>query len=304
MGDPSGVGPEVLLKALSRFRPEASLTVIGDRRWLERTARRFSLKVPWSRFLIRHLASVPASLSAGKVQSGAGRAAHQCLEEAVRLLRAGEAEALVTAPVSKEAICRAGIPFVGHTETLGRAFHAQTTMMFVSGPFRVSLVTTHLALRDLPRMLTSERVVRALQATHRALARDFGIRSPRIGLAALNPHGGEGGLFGLEENRILLPAVRSCRFKVSGPHPVDVLMRNAMEGKYDAAVALYHDQALIPLKLIGWEKAVNVTLGLPFIRTSPAHGTAFDIAGKGKADHRSMLSAIELAVRLTRRRMR
>ena len=278
VGDPAGVGPEVLLKALQHLRvpSSVSISIVGDLR--------------------------TKKFRPGRVSAQAGRAAYLYLKEAVELLKRGKADALVTAPVSKEAIVRAGIPWVGHTEFLGKSFRAQTVMMFVTGSFRVSLVTTHLALKEIPGRLHASQVTRVLKMTRDTLKRDFDIRSPRIGLAALNPHGGEGGLFGKEEKKILRPAAQAAGRWVRGPVPVDSLMQAASKGAFDAVVAIYHDQALIPVKLLGWEKAVHVTLGLPFVRTSPVHGTAFDIAGRGTADHRSMQAAIEMAIRLARRR--
>jgi 4-hydroxythreonine-4-phosphate dehydrogenase len=209
---------------------------------------------------------------------------------------------LVTGPVSKEAVVKAGIRWVGHTEFLAKAFGCKAVMMFVTGSFRVSLATTHLSVRKLPGAIRRSQVVRVLRMTQKSLRKEFGIRRPRIGLAALNPHGGEGGLFGEEEKKILRPALRVFGDSVEGPIPADSLMQAAAQGQYDAVVALYHDQALIPVKLLGWEKAVNVTLGLPFVRTSPVHGTAFDLAGTGKANPSSMKSAIALAIQLARRR--
>ena len=321
MGDPSGVGPEVLLKSLgviatrqrSLAGKQSRFTVIGDFGWLKHLSRRLKIPVSWNKFQWLDLPNVPPGLKPGRVQPAAGRAAHAYIEEAVRLLKAGQAGSLVTAPVSKEAIVKAGIPWVGHTEFLAKAFHRPVVMMFVTGSFRVSLVTTHVSLKKLPSQLTQGKVARTIRLTREALTRDFGIARPRIGLAALNPHAGEGGLFGDEEKKILLPAIRSLKkpsahpelvegCSVAGPLPVDSLMQAASRGAYDAVVALYHDQALIPVKLLGWERAVNVTLGLPFVRTSPVHGTAFDLAGKGRADPRSMLAALRLAQRSSLRR--
>lgn len=304
MGDPAGVGPEVLLASLAHLRSRAAISIIGDLSWLRFIARRLSLSIPWGRYHWIDLANVPSHLRLGKMRPAGGKVAHEALLKAVLLLKEGEAECLVTAPVSKEAIAKTGIPWVGHTEFLGNAFRSKTVMMFISKRLRVSLATTHLALRDLPAALNRAAVVRTLKLTRESLIRDFGIRQPKIGLAALNPHAGEGGLFGEEEKKILIPAAQGFRGRVVGPLPADVLMRDAVAGRYDAVVALYHDQALIPVKLVGWEEAVNVTLGLGFIRTSPVHGTAFDIAGKGRADYRSMLSAIRLAIQLARRRAR
>ncbi|MBI3322929.1 MAG: 4-hydroxythreonine-4-phosphate dehydrogenase PdxA [Candidatus Omnitrophica bacterium] len=312
MGDPAGVGPEVLLGSLRHVPASARATVIGDADWLRSLGRRLRIPVPWGRVRWVDAGAVPAGLRPGRVQAGAGRAAHACLAQAVRLLRAGEADALVTAPVSKEAIARAGIPWVGHTEFLARAFRRRVTMMLVAGRLRASLVTTHVPVREVAGRLRRSEVSACLRRTREALARDFGIRRPRIGLAALNPHGGEGGLFGAEEQRVLRPAARlsgrglggRSGGSVEGPLPADWLMLAAARGRYDAVVALYHDQALIPVRLLGWERAVNVTLGLPFVRTSPVHGTAFDLAGTGKASPSSMIAAVRLAVSLARRRER
>ena len=303
MGDPAGIGPEVLLAALlKRPTPKTSVTLLGDLRLLKHLARRLRLRIPWSSFEWVDLANA-SSISPGRIQPAAGRAAYAYLCEAVRRLREGQADALVTGPVSKEAFVRAGISWRGHTEFLEKRFGSRPTMMFVTGNFRVSLVTTHWAIRQVPGRLKREEVIRVLKATHQSLIRDFGIHRPRLGLAALNPHAGEGGLFGKEERLILLPAVRKLgRSSVKGPLPVDSLMQAASKGVYDAVVALYHDQALIPVKLIGWDQAVNVTLGLPFVRTSPVHGTAFDLARTGRANPASMHSAIELAIQLARRR--
>lgn len=322
MGDPAGVGPEVLLRSLVRLQVPARISIVGDSRWLKRMSQRLRIPVPWGRYEWIDAATVPSSLRPGVVQAAAGRVAFSALNEAVQRLKARKADALVTAPVCKEAIVRSGTPWCGHTEYLSSCFHAPTTMMFVTKGFRVSLVTTHVGIREMVQRLKKAEVVRVLTATRKALLEDFGIRQPRIGLAALNPHGGEGGLFGKEEREILKPALRLFRARgngslksVLGPLPADSLMQAAHKagkpahkaGKpahnsYDAVVALYHDQALIPVKLIGWKQAVNLTLGLPFVRTSPVHGTAFDLAGKSKADASSMRSAIRLAVSLVNRR--
>ena len=301
MGDPTGIGPEVLLANLTRSYP-ASISVIGDLEWLRSLQRRFKFPVAWNRFRWVDVRNVPPHLTRGRVQPEAGKAAHAYLKEAIRLLREGQADALVTAPVSKEAIVKAGIRWVGHTEFLGRAFGRSCVMMFVTKRFRVSLVTTHVGIRELPGKIRTAQVIRVIRQTQETLKRDFGIPRPKIGLAALNPHGGEGGLFGWEEKRILKPAVRAVGGQVEGPLPSDSLMQAASRGVYDAVVALYHDQALIPVKLLGWEEAVNVTLGLPFVRTSPVHGTAFDLAGKGRANPASMQAAIKLAIQLAQRR--
>lgn len=309
-GDPAGVGPEVLLRALSSLPDGVEATVVGHPADYLRIARRLGAcplrpRIRWTGEAFRF----PKGIRPGRVQAAAGRFAYQTLEEAIRRMDRAQADALVTAPVSKEAIVRAGFSWVGHTERLARAFGARAVMMFVTGRFRVALVTTHCALRDLPRRLTRAKVRQTLETVDAALRKDFGIARPRLGLAALNPHAGEGGLFGREEATLLLPALRAFRRKVrsarvTGPLPVDSLARQAALGGFDAVVALYHDQALIPVKLLGWERAVNVTLGLPFVRTSPVHGTAFDLAGRSKAQARSMQQAVRLAVELARRACR
>jgi 4-hydroxythreonine-4-phosphate dehydrogenase len=293
VGDPAGIGPEVTLKALSVFRGRIPVSVIGDLALLRRTARKLKIPIRWNRFEWVDLGP----------QKNAGKAAYSYLQEAVRRIRAGQADALVTAPVSKEAIVRAGIPFIGHTEYLADQFHCKTTMAFVTGKFRVSLLTTHHAIKNISSRLSRAETVRVLNDTYQFIRRDLGVRKPRLALAGLNPHAGEQGMFGDEEQKILSPAVRAFK-KAKGPFPVDILMKQAAAGQYDAVVAVYHDQALISVKLLGWEKAVNVTLGLPFVRTSPVHGTAFDIAGKGKANAGSMRSAIALAVQLAENRRR
>ncbi len=297
----------MLLRSLVRPPSGANLRVIGETALLRSLAKRLRLNIPWTRY---EWTDLPGP--------GGGRASYRYLQEAVRLLKRKQADGLVTGPVSKELIAKAGIRWRGHTEYLAEQFRRRTTMMFVTGRFRASLVTTHWAIREVPPKLRAAEVKRVILDTRKALVRNFGIRRPRIGVAALNPHGGEGGLFGAEEKKILLPAVRastrSARTvrgrsahpelveggRIEGPLPSDSLIRAAARGEYDAVIAIYHDQALIPVKLLGWERAVNVTLGLPFVRTSPVHGTAFDIAGKGKADPSSMRAAIELAIRLAK----
>ena len=214
---------------------------------------------------------------------------------------------MVTGPVSKEAIQMAGYPFSGHTELLAQLSHTEEYVMMLAGPrLRVSLVTIHIPLSQVPSAISKERVLKCIEVTERGLKEDFGIASPRLAVAALNPHGGEGGLFGEEEEREIGPAVREAQEKgieVQGPFPADSLFHEALSGGWDAVVAMYHDQGLIPLKMLHFRDGVNVTLGLPFVRTSVDHGTAFPIAGKGVADPTSMYAAIQMAAQiLTHRR--
>lgn len=338
MGDPAGIGPWVALQAAA---PESiRLVLVGDAVWLRRLARRHRLPWPWTvvgrpvtgprapRRQVWDVVRVPAGVRPGRVQAAAGRAAWTALECAITLAQVGQADALVTAPVSKEAISRVHPGWTGHTEHVARACGVRhPLMLFAAGPLRIGLVTTHQSLAQVVRLLTPARVARVVRQTVAALRDDFGLPQPRVGVAALNPHAGEGGLLGTEESRWLAPLIRRLARQapavLSGPHPADTLFRQHARGAYDAVVALYHDQALIPIKLVAWEHAVNVTLGLPFVRTSPAHGTAFDLAralaGEGRSrdassiplaappgqrtpDHRSMQAALDLAVRLARHR--
>lgn len=322
MGDPAGIGPAVVLRAVTRmFRPPvARIVLVGDAVWLRRIARRARWPWPWvvtrrpvagpraPAYQLWDTVRVPAGVRLGRVSRAAGRAALEALDCAVTLVQIGQAEALVTAPVSKEAISLSAPGWTGHTEYLARACGVRRpVMMFAAACLRVSLVTTHQPLARAIRSLTPARVEHVIRRTIEALRADWGMARPRVGVAALNPHAGEGGLFGREETQWLGPLVRRLAGRLpaalSGPHPADTLFAQHVRGRYDAVVALFHDQALIPVKLVAWERAVNVTLGLPFVRTAPAHGTAFDLAAAGdRPDPSSMQAALELAVTLARRR--
>ena len=227
----------------------------------------------------------------------AGRLTGHAVETAVRLAIAGEVDAIVTAPAQKHALHLAGFPYPGHTEWLAHlAGDVDVAMMLAAAELRVVLVTTHVPLRDVPALLSSDRIVRTGRVTLDALRRQFGIAEPRLALCALNPHAGESGLFGDEEQRIMAPAARTLG--AAGPFPADTVFVRALRGEFDAVLAPYHDVGMTAIKVAAFGRAVNVTLGLPFPRTSPDHGTAFDIAGRGTADHSSMREALELAVRL------
>jgi 4-hydroxythreonine-4-phosphate dehydrogenase len=234
-------------------------------------------------------------------EEAAGRIAGQAIEEAVRLALAGKVDAIVTGPVHKHALHVAGYRYPGVTEFLAHlAGDVPVAMMLTTGTLRVVLVTTHLALRDVPTRLTTERTVQAGRITADALRRWWGIATPRLAVCALNPHAGEGGLFGDEDERLLRPA--AAALGAAGPLPADTVFVKALRGEFDAVLAPYHDVGMTAVKVAGFGAGVNVTLGLPFIRTAPDHGTAFDIAGTGKADAGSMRAALELAVRLASRR--
>jgi 4-hydroxythreonine-4-phosphate dehydrogenase len=238
--------------------------------------------------------------AAGRRAARAGQIAGRAVERAVALVQAGEVDAIVTAPIEKHALHLAGYPYPGHTEWLAHlAGTPDVAMMLASDTLRVVLVTTHIPLRDVPLVLTTEKVVRTGEITRRGLREWFGIAEPRLALCALNPHAGEQGLFGDEEGRILAPA--AGRLGAAGPLPADTVFVRALRGEFDAVLAPYHDVGMTAIKVASFGHAVNVTLGLPFVRTSPDHGTAMDLAGTGRADPGSMRAAVALASHLARR---
>ena len=305
MGDPAGIGPEVTVKALSdpRISKLAHFQVIGDFFVIDKV--RKSLRAAPEISLL-DLANVPSTNFAFGIQKSAfGKAAMEYIDKALGLLKAGEADALVTAPVNKSSIRSAGFKdFEGHTEYLAQMSGTnEFAMMFVGKDLKITLVTRHVALKDVPAAITSDLIYRTIRLTHEHLKRYFGIEVPRIAVAGLNPHASDSGLFGDEEERVIIPAIRRASIGIKniyGPLSADAVFYEALKGKYDAVVAMYHDQALAPFKTLYFNNGVNLTLGLPFIRTSPDHGTAFDIAGKGIADPASMKEAIKLACRLAK----
>lgn len=295
LGDPRGIGPEVVANAL-RESLDAHITLIGAADQLEAVPADERIPVGnWSGGAGEHSGDRARAVRAGQL---AGHA----LERAARLALDGNVDAIVTAPVEKHALHAAGFPYPGQTEWLGQLAAVDVAMMLATGALRVVLVTTHVALRDVPLLLTTERVIRTGRITQAALTDWFGIAEPRLAVCALNPHAGEQGLFGDEEERILLPAARALG--AAGPLPADTVFVRALRGEFDAVLAPYHDVGMTAVKVAGFGRGVNVTLGLPFIRTSPDHGTAFDIAGQGAADSGSMRTALELAVELAAKRER
>ena len=307
LGDPAGIGPEVVVRALA-VRPERRVLVFGDPLVLVAAAERARVPrlAPESLRVVTTMG--PNDVVPGRPNDASARAQLAYLEAATEAVLSGAASALVTAPISKEWIARAGFTFPGHTEYLAaRAGVTEFAMMLAGPKLRVVLATTHIALRDVPTALTSAGIASIITLTAEALARRFRIAKPRVAVAGLNPHAGEAGRFGDEEKRLVEPALALARSRlaaagvdaaVTGPHVPDVVFRQAAGGAFDAVVALYHDQGLIPVKLLHFDEAVNVTLGLPFPRTSPDHGTAFDIAGTGVARPDSFLAALDLAARL------
>ena len=298
LGDPRGIGPEIVARALAEPL-DADLTLIGAE---DQIAAIPAASLPSTRAL-------PVGTwnggSGDRVDHArtlrAGRIAGHSVEAAARLALAGEADAIVTAPAHKHALHLAGFPYPGHTEWLAHlAGDVDVAMMLAADTLRVVLVTTHVPFRDVPSLLTVDRIVRTGRVTLSGLRDWFGIASPRLALCAVNPHAGESGLFGDEEIRVLGPA--AAQLGAAGPLPADTVFVRAMRGEFDAVLAPYHDVGMTAIKVAAFGKAVNVTLGLPFPRTSPDHGTAFDIAGAGTADPSSMRAALELAARLGVRR--
>jgi 4-hydroxythreonine-4-phosphate dehydrogenase len=301
-GDPAGIGPEVVLKALaSPDRPAAPVVVYGPMSVLLARALRFGLPPPQD--LNARLIDVPLDgpVELGRTSAAAGHAAAQAVLRAVADTKRGQVDAIVTAPLNKESLRAAGHPWPGHTEMLAEAAGTpDVAMMFVGGGLRVALVTIHRPLRTVPDGVTPAEVRRVTRLVHREMPR-FGVRAPRIAVCGLNPHAGEHGLLGHEEQEVLEPAVADLRregLAVSGPFPADSLFVRAKRGEFDAVIAGYHDQGLIPVKLAAFGHAVNVTLGLPFVRTSVDHGTGFDIVEKGIADATSLVEAMKVAVEL------
>jgi len=298
VGDPAGIGPEIVLKALaSPERPTARYAVYGPGRVLDDTAADLGLRRLAE--LDAELVDVPLEGVAplGRVSEAGGRVAAEAVLRAARDALAGKRDAVVTAPLNKESLHAAGYGFPGHTEMLADvAGTPDVAMMFVGGPLRVALLTIHRSLRSVPDAVTAGEIRRVVRLVDRELPR-FGARTRRIALCGLNPHAGEGGLFGTEEQETIVPALSELRregLDVSGPFPADTLFVRAVRGELDAVIALYHDQGLIPVKLAAFGKSVNVTLGLPFPRTSVDHGTGFDIAGKGVASEGSLLEAMRV----------
>jgi len=306
MGDPSGIGPEVILKAYHALshQERSGILVIGDLYVIEKVREDLGLRLSPSIIDLDNVS--PAVFSYGKAKGVFGRASIAYIDHALEIARKGRARAIVTGPINKYSVVKAGLRnFEGHTEYFAARAHARGLVMMLVGPhLRVSLVTRHIALKDVPRSISKEEIARTILMTHRYLKEYFCIRNPRIGVAGLNPHASDGGIFGDEERRCVIPALREVSGRVRGivgPIAPDVIFHQARAKKFDAVVALYHDQGLIPFKMLYFKNGVNLTLGLPFIRTSPDHGTAFDIAGKGVADPSSMIAAIRLARRLSGR---
>jgi 4-hydroxythreonine-4-phosphate dehydrogenase len=319
LGDVTGIGPEVTLKALTSNPPaaDACYVLIGDAQHIEELNRRLKLALLFSpyagqrdpgRIFVLNAVQKPLGRNLAPGAPEAARAAYDWVREGAQRCLRREFDALVTAPVNKEAIVRAGIKFVGQTELLSEMAGTNRTAMMLLGQddrgkwLRVALATTHLPIKEVPQRLTREKVLTAIELASSA-CQDLGLDRARVAVCGLNPHAGEGGHIGTEEIEWIGPAVREAQTRgldVVGPMSADALFYYAYRGDYDAVVAMYHDQGLAPLKMVAFEQGVNWTLGLPFVRTSPDHGTAYDIAGKGIARASSMLAALSLANKVAR----
>ena len=288
LGDPRGIGPEITRKALQDARVRAlgvSWRVVGPSGTEQPVDESIGAWVPTG----------DAQADVARAGALAGRAVLRAADMAL----AGDVQGIVTAPLDKAALLAGGFDYPGHTEMLGARAGVATTMMLASDKLRVVLATTHIALRDVLGALTVDRIVATAIATRKGLRNGFGIAEPRIALCAVNPHGGDGGRFGDEDDRVLAPAAREAG--IAGPFPADTVFVRAMRGEFDAVIAPYHDVGMTAIKVASFGDAVNVTLGLPFVRTSPDHGTALDIAGRGLASAESMIAAMQMAVRLVKR---
>ncbi len=307
MGDPAGVGPEICLMALAdpALAPLARWLLVGDRRVLELAARITGAPLPSP--AIRHVDALAGfdDFAFGRLDARCGAAAVEYVRAATQMCLRGEAAGIVTAPLNKEAVTLTGRAFSGHTEFIAELCGAaESRMLLASERMATVHVTTHVALRDACGIDTP-RVLRTIELGHGAM-KLLGFPEPRIAVCGLNPHAGEHGLFGQEDERVIRPAIEAARARgiaCSGPHAGDTVFLQAARGAYDLVVAMYHDQGHIPMKLIDFEGTVNISLGIPIIRTSVDHGTAFDIAGKNQADPRSMKQAMRLAARMARTRL-
>lgn len=318
MGCPTGIGPEIICRLFQQHPTAVSHTVvIGDQGTLIQAASQLGLALnirPWQPDqtpapgtlpLMQSGDPLPMPMHWGLPSPATGKAMAGYIEDAVALIQQGACSALVTCPISKKSLQQAGFFYPGHTEMLAALCGNPPVRMMMAGPkLRVVLVTIHVALNRVSQLLSGEEIIDCIRTTSLALRRDFGIPRPRIAVAALNPHAGEGGLFGDEEERIIAPALTdlAVEAEVSGPWPPDTIFHKAASGQYDAVIAMYHDQGLVPFKLLHFADGVNVTLGLPIVRTSVDHGTAYDIAGRNQADASSLLAALTMAQSIVQHR--
>lgn len=307
IGDPSGIGPAITVRAVNHLKGLADFIVIADRYVVERAqsieyrALSREYKVPSMRLIDLNNVN-RKNFQFGKIKPEYGKASVEYLDKAVQLIKNNKIDCMVTCPVSKEAINLSGISFSGHTEYLACACGAKDLVMLLLNKYlKISLVTRHIPLSRVAKVLNGDKIEKTINLTHNRLKKIFSLDEPRLVVCGLNPHASDNGNIGNEENEIIKPALRKIRkriLNIDGPLPADTAMKKLKENKYDCAVAMYHDQALIPLKITDAASGINMTLGLPFVRTSPLHGTAFDIAGNFQAANpSSLIAAIKLAVK-------
>jgi 4-hydroxythreonine-4-phosphate dehydrogenase len=322
MGCPAGIGPEIILRFFSGAKSSSGVraVVLGDIQVLRKCGADLNLPAPCVPWLpgsaipsegipVFQLSALrPEDIDWGHPNEATGIAMAHYIEEGVKLAQQGFIQGMVTCPISKSSLNDAGYHFPGHTEMLAHLTKSPNFAMMMAGKkLRVTLVTIHRPLREVADSLTIDAIYNMILTTHQALSIDFAIKEPKIAVAGLNPHGGESLLFGNEEERIIGPAIERAKtdhIRVSGPYPPDTVFFKAASGDFDAVVCMYHDQGLIPFKLLHFEDGVNITLGMPVVRTSVDHGTAYDIAGKGLASHRSLVEAVNLAAVISRNRSR
>ncbi|MBU1693548.1 MAG: 4-hydroxythreonine-4-phosphate dehydrogenase PdxA [Verrucomicrobia bacterium] len=308
LGDVNGIGPEIALRAVNRrgWPQHVQFVLVGAPAVVRAQARALGLRIPGRRISILDPApALTPDWKPGQIRVDASRAAEAWIRAAVAACLDGRLHAMVTAPICKEGFQKAGFRVPGHTELLANLTRTRRyAMMLFGGSLRVVLVTRHLPLADVARKLRTADILEAIRLTGKALPW-LGCRRARIGVCGLNPHAGDGGAIGREEIEVIAPAIRAAKragFNVTGPVPADVIFHQAVHGEFDAVVAMYHDQGLGPLKMLAFETGVNVTLGLPIVRTSPDHGTAFNIAGRGRANSSSMIEAVRQAIALAGRK--
>jgi 4-hydroxythreonine-4-phosphate dehydrogenase len=302
MGDPAGIGPEIALRALKTLKSLAEFTLIGDAWVLRQITDNRGQRIEAEVIDLNNVSQ--KNFKFGRVRAEYGRACIEYLDYALGLLKGKKIDTLVTCPISKEAVNLAGFHYSGHTEYFSRRLKIKdSVMMLLNNQLRFSLLTRHIPLKEVAQAISSDLLQQNVLATHKALKELFGIRKPRLIVCGINPHASDNGLLGSEENKIIKPTLKKLREKfginVAGPLSSDVAIYLARCRAYDCVIAAYHDQALIPLKLYCKDSGVNLSLGLPFIRTSPLHGTAFDIAGKNIASADSLIAAIKLAIQCT-----
>ncbi len=314
-GDINGIGPEIVIKSLNKISslPKQKIIFVCPKNVFLKTISSIvpkfqytidkSVPTDWNHNSVLILDIGNFKQSIGKVSSDSGKASYKSIMTACKLAETKIVNSIITAPISKLAFAKAGINFPGHTELLANFFNVKNfAMMFVSKQMKAALITIHIPIKDVPKSLTKKRIIYTIDVIYKSIISDFGIKNPKIALLGLNPHAGEEGKIGSEEIILIKPILSSLKYKIHGPEVPDAYFGNKLYKKYDCTIGLYHDQVLIPFKLLNFNKGVNYTAGLPVVRTSPDHGTAFDIAGKGIANPDSLMEAFRFAKLINKNR--